>query len=299
MLVFFIHGASVRTVEYADSLRNALVREFVDRNLEIPQFYSSYIGDAIDDFHQLWDYVEQDLGNLSWDYPQLEPDDLFHYRDRRRQFIVEFFGDLCNYLNSSRGKKVRKVIALQLLNFIKSVPNETDLHIVAHSLGSVIWWDILFSHQFHSGDPAFYIRDVIKGLSAPSSVRKVVLRSITTLGSPLLFFDRLLDIEPEQLKQFARRYTKQPLRWVNIIHASDMLAYPIRASLDLDGTIPLYVRDRYLGDRNFLKKSIGDVTMALGIMADHTGYWRSERVARLVTANLLGDRAAIEATDPF
>lgn len=90
MLVFFIHGASVRTVEYADPLRNYLVREFVSRSLEIPQFYSAYIGEAIGDFHQLWDYVEQDLGNLAWDYPKFKPEDLFHYRDRRRQFIVEF-----------------------------------------------------------------------------------------------------------------------------------------------------------------------------------------------------------------
>ncbi len=299
MLVFFIHGASVRTVEYADPLRNYLIREFVSRSLEMPQFYSSYIGEAIGDFHQLWDYVEQDLGNLAWDYPKFKPEDLFHYRDRRRQFIVEFFGDLCNYLNPQRGKEVRKVIALQLLNFIKSAPTETDLHIVAHSLGSAIWWDILFSHQFESGDPAYYIRDVIKGLSASSSMRKVVLRSMTTLGSPLLFFDRLLNIDPAQLHQFASRYTQHPLRWVNILHASDIFAYPVRASLELDGTSPLYIRDRYLGDRNFLKKSIGDVTMALGMMAEHTGYWRSDRVARLVAANLLGDRAEIESADPF
>jgi hypothetical protein len=86
------------------------------------------------------------------------------------------------------------------------------------------------------------------------------------------------------------------LRWINVIHASDIFAYPMRASLELEDN-RFYVLDKYLGERNFLKKNMGDVAMALGIVADHSRYWQSSRVARLVAANLLGDAVSLEQTD--
>lgn len=293
-----MHGASVRQVTYADVLRDRLIAEFSDRGLSTPEFYSSFWGDALGDTHQLWDWVQQDLEAFHWENPQIELDDVFHYRQRRQQLITGFFHDIFNYLNSQQGREVRRMIARQLLNFLAEVPLEEELHIVAHSLGCVILWDILFSETISPNDPAIYIRSVIKGLSSPSSGRKVKLRSLTTMGSPLLFFNRLLGIGSEQLKQFASRYTASPLRWVNIINASDIFAYPIQASLNLSDD-RLYVQDTYLGERNFLKKNIGDVAMAFGLVTDHSSYWRSRRVAKLVTANLLEDYPLLEQNSPI
>lgn len=299
MLVWFMHGASVRRAEYADPLRSRLIEDFSQRGLLTPEFYSSFWGEALGNTNQLWDFVQQDLESVKWNHPQIDLDDLFHYRQRREQLISGFFNDIFNYLNSTRGREVRRIIALQFLNFLAEAPLlEEDLHIVAHSLGSVILWDILFSDAFDTHDPSTYVRNVIKGLSSPNPGRKVKLRSITTLGSPLLFFNRLLDVDVERLKRFGDRYTGTPLRWVNIIHASDVFAYPVRASLGLDNT-SLYFQDHYLGERNFLKKSIGDVAMALGLVADHSQYWRSSRVARLVMANLLGEYETLEQNSPI
>lgn len=295
MLVCFMHGASVRKVEYADLLRSRLIDEFTDRGLPTPEFYSSFWGDALGNTSELWDWVQQDLEAFKWDHPQIDIDDVFHYRQRREQLISGFFNDIFNYLNSKQGRDVRRIMAVQLLNFLAEAPFEEDLHIVAHSLGCVILWDILFSDKLDSNDPAYYIRHVIKGLSRAGSGRKVKLRSVTTMGSPLLFFNRLLDIDSEQIQQFASRYTGAPLRWINIIHASDIFAYPVRASLEIDDAT-LYLRDQYLGERNFLKKNIGDVAMALGLVSDHSRYWSSQRVARLVAANLLGEVERLEQT---
>ncbi len=298
MLVWFMHGASVRQPAYADPLRSRLIENFSDRSLSLPEFYSSFWGDTLGNTNELWDWVQQDLEAFKWDHPQLELDDIFHYRQRREQLISGFFHDIFNYLNSKQGREVRRIIAVQLLSFLTETPFETDLHIVAHSLSSVILWEMLFSDALEPADPAFYVRNVIKGLSGSSQGRKVTLRSITTLGSPLLFFNRVLNIDGQRLKYFASRYTGAPLRWINIIHASDIFAYPLRASLELDDT-NLYFQDCYLGERNFLKKNIGDVTMALGLVADHSQYWRSSRVARLVMANLLGETATLEQNSPI
>lgn len=293
MLVWFMHGASVRRVEYADPLRSRVIEAFTDRGVPIPEFYSSYWGDGLGNTDELWDWVQQDLEAFKWDYPQVDLDDIFHYRQRRQQLISGFFNDIFNYLNSSQGREVRRTIAVQFLNFLTATPLEEDLHIVAHSLGCVILWDILFSEKLDVNDPAFYVRNAILGLSASDRGRRVKLRSLTTMGSPLLFFNRVLDIRVEQIRQFASRYAGNPLRWVNVIHASDIFAYPIRASLELEDSL-LYVRDKYLGDRNFLKKNIGDVAMALGLVADHSGYWRSSRAAQLVVANLLEEYETLE-----
>jgi hypothetical protein len=323
MLVWFMHGASVRQVTYADRLRSRLIADFSQRGLALPEFYSCFWGDVLGSTTQLWDWVQQDLEAFRWEHPQIDPGDIFHYSQRREQLISGFFNDIFNYLNSRQGKAVRKTIAIQFLNCISEMPFEEDLHIVAHSLGSVILWDMLFSDAYGPSDPAFYLRKVIKGLAPAGTSRTLTLRSITTLGSPLLFFNRLLDIDADHLKQFADRYRGEPLRWVNVINASDIFAYPLRANLELmdapltDAPLtgkpltgkpltgkpltgkPLYFRDQYLGDRNFLKKNIGDVAMALGLVSDHSSYWKSRRVARLVLANLLGDTATLDINGPI
>lgn len=308
MLIWFMHGASVRHITYADPLRDFLIQQFSFQDLPLPEFYPCFWGDALGSNTQLWDWVQQDLAAFRWEHPQVDVEDIFHYPKRREQLVSGFFSDIFTYLNAQRGREVRKAIASQFLTWLQSVPFEEDLHIVAHSLSSVILWDILFSDQFAPGDPAFYIRDVIKGLSGPGSGRKVKLRSITTLGSPLLFFNHLLDIEPAKLQTFASRYLKEPLRWVNIIHASDVFAYPIRSSfmstndgLDISGLeqTGLYLQDHYLGDRNFLKRNAGDLALALSVVTDHSRYWRSRRVGNLVLANLTGDYTTLSMVAPI
>jgi len=223
---------------------------------------------------------------------------IFSYRNFREQLITKIFGDIFTYLNPDYGHAARKTIALQLLNFIKDHPGDDDLHLVAHSLGTVILWDILFSDKFSDSDPAFYIRDIIKGLSGYREGRKVYLRSITTMGSPLLFFNRMLGIGPEKVKEFATRYVNKPLRWINIINAGDMFAYPLESSLSIHYQ-NLFFKDMYLEDKDIIKRSLGDVAMALGLVDDHTIYWKSQRVAQLITANLLGDYSVLDRANMF
>lgn len=298
MLVWFLHGASVRQPTYADSLRTRLIEALTNRDRPIPEFYSSFWGDALGSTNDIWDFVQQDLEAFKWDNPMVDVDDIFHYRQRREQLISGFFNDIFKYLNTQSGKEIRRTIALQFLNFLTDNPFEEELHIIVHSLSSVILWDILFSSDYDSSDPATYIRSAIQGLSRSSEGRKVKLRSITTLGCPLLIFKDLVKVEETPLKQFASRCIGTPLRWINVINASDVFAYPLRSTFNVEDSV-LFFRDHYLGDRNFFKKNLADVTMALGLMTDHSQYWRSNRVSQLVLANLLGDTATLSANSPI
>ncbi len=293
-----MHGASVRQPGYADPLRTRIISEFTSRDVVIPEFYSSFWGDVLGDTNEIWDFVQQDLEAFKWDNPGVDLDDVFHYRQRREQLINGFFHDIFKYLSTAAGKEIRRAVAMQFLNFLTDNPLEEDLHIVVHSLSSVILWDLLFSEAYGASDPASYVRNAIKGLSGPSEGHKVKLRSITTLGCPLLIFRQLMNANTQTLKQFANRYTGNPLRWINIIHASDVFAYPLRASLNLEDS-DFFFRDHYLGERNFLKKSIGDVAMALGLVMDHSRYWRSVRVSKLVMANLFGDYETLATNSPI
>ncbi len=297
MLVWFMHGASVRRSGYADPLRDRLIADFSDRGLTQPEFYSSYWGEELGSTNEIWDYVQQDLEAFKWDYPQIDIDDVFHYRQRREQLITGFFQDIFKYLSSQQGREIRRTVAMQFLNFLTDNPYDEDLHLVAHSLSTVILWDLLFS-DYGTSDPAYYFRSVINGLVDSPNKRKVKLRSITTLGCPLLIFKQMMNVNDQPLKTFASTYSGTALRWINVIHASDIFAYPLRSSLNLEDT-DLFFRDRYLGEHNFLKKSIGDVAMALGLIADHTSYWRSARVSKLVMANLIGDYEELSGNSPI
>ncbi|MBF2028266.1 MAG: hypothetical protein IGS48_16120 [Oscillatoriales cyanobacterium C42_A2020_001] len=297
MLIWFMHGASVRHPTYADPLRTRLIEELTARSLPIPEFYSGFWGDAFGNTNEIWEFVQQDLEAFRWDNPLVDIDDIFHYRQRREQLISGFFHDIFKYLSTQHGKEIRRTVARQFLNFLTDNPFEEELHIVVHSLSSVILWDILFSEAYSSSDPSYYIRSAIQGLSDSSKGRKVKLQSITTLGCPLLIFKQLIHLDGDRLTQFANRSVGIPLRWINVIHASDVFAYPLRASFNLEDET-LFFRDHYLGERNFLKKSIGDVAMALGLMTDHSRYWRSVRVNKLVMANLLGEYDVLAMNSP-
>lgn len=188
MVVFFIHGVATHNVKYADKLQNLIKENLIQREKSLPHFYSSFWGDVLRDVGKIWNWIHQDLQEAQKEYKQADLDNLFRYRKFREGFLSEFVGDFFSYFNPERGTSIRKLIAEQLHDFIKNNPEETELHIVTHSLGSVILWDVLFSERFNSQDkdPAIYIRSMLNGFSESGQLNKIKLKSITTMGHPLL-----------------------------------------------------------------------------------------------------------------
>lgn len=315
MLVFFIHGVAQQSAKYAQSLESLLREEFQKRGKPSPYFSSGFWGHFLSDADKMWNWIEQDLQEIQQGNPQADLHDIFRYQKFRKDFLFEFFGDAFTYLNSERGAKIREHIAEQLEDFIIQNPRESELHIITHSLGSVILWDILFSDNFRPDDPAFKIREMIEGLGSSNEGRNVYLSSLTTMGSPILLFNMMLGINPEDAKSFADTYPEDnPLKWVNIIHSSDIIAYPLRASLDINSFAKLDFKDKYINnDANPIEKKLRDfansknnivqavglvnplineavahVPMIAGVADGHTQYWNCRQTACLITDNLLG-----------
>ncbi|MBE9144807.1 hypothetical protein [Planktothrix mougeotii] len=303
MLVFFIHGVATRDACYSSNLQQLIKTEFSHREEKNPHFYASFWGSALTDMGKIWNGIDEDLAAVKKKYSKSDSEEFFRYRSFREGFFSQFLGDFFTYMNADKGREVRKIIAQQLYNFIKQNPDDSELHIVAHSLGTVILWDVLFSDRFSAKDPALSIRAMIQELENQTDVQlkhQVNLKSITIMGSPILFVNMMLDVRPEKVNQLAHSYSsEQPLRWLNLIHASDLIAYPLKASLHLAENSCLKFKDEYLlEDVNLAEKtarSLGqtDLAMVLGCSDAHSSYWNCPQTARLITNNILNQRKVI------
>lgn len=228
-------------------------------------------------------------------HPKVDAKDIFRYQEFRQDFISEFFGDILTYFNTERGRKIRELIAQGLSDFIKNFPIDEELHIV-NSLGSVVLWDVLFSEKFEPDDPAYEIRAMIG-----TNGQETYLKSITTMGSPILFFNMMLNVNSIKVKDFTEKYQTQPFRWLNIIHSSDIIAYPLKASLNAVSIPTIFFRDKYIwADANAAERGArtfgqAHAAMGIGVSDGHCYYWNSRGTARLVAANILGDCTAIDS----
>lgn len=299
MLVFFLHGVATQDADYSKPLQNLLREEFNYRKQPLPHFYAGFWGNVLKQTGQMWNCIHQDLQNIKVNHPQVDVEEIFRYREMREGFISQFFGDALTYFNSERGWDIRDTIAEQIYKFLKHSPQETDLHFVSHSLGTVILWDILFSERFASDDPAYTIRALLS--HSHNSAGKVYLRSLTTMGAPILFFNMMLGITPAQIETFTATYKANILRWINLIHASDLMAYPLQSSLNTAKISNLFFRDQFIQvDANGAEKAarmFGQVqaAMAMGISDAHSSYWQSRSTAKLIANNLLGNIAEIDS----
>ncbi len=301
MLVFFLHGVATKNAGYSKQLEALIKEEFIKRDQPLPLFYASFWGNVLNQTGQIWNWIHQDLQDLKKTHSQVDVKDIFRYQEFRQDFISEFFGDILTYFNTERGRKIRELIAQQLHDLIRISPQDDELHIITHSLGSVILWDVLFSEEFKSDDPAYEIRSIINSGNHPNGIQKTYVKSITTMGSPVLFFNMMLNIKLDKIRVLVDKYQTNPLRWVNIIHSSDIIAYPLQASLNVESLPNLFFRDKYIwADANFAERGArtfgqAHAAMALGVADAHGYYWRSPGAASLITANILGDYKAINS----
>ena len=72
----------------------------------------------------------------------------FWFRDFRTEQILEFVGDAALYLSRHVGTQVVQRFQEQALSALKGVQPSDRLHIITHSWGTVILFDILFARRW-------------------------------------------------------------------------------------------------------------------------------------------------------
>lgn len=252
----FIHGVSMRSdVEpptYADFLFG-LIQDAVTRLadgkpapklVKIPLYWGSVSQPAEDNL------LKQYQASPYWQK--------FWFRGLREGMLLQFVGDTALYLSRYFGGKVADKLMKDTVAVLGSPqslnPDSPDrLHLVGHSMGTIILFDLLFSARWDQEgvpghDSVMTIREAIYGVE-PAWEKGIQLASITTMGAPLGIFS-LIDVDNSTVEQkndkgefinthditprlqlMLERMTSklegQKLPWLNFAHPGDALASPL------------------------------------------------------------------------
>ena len=266
--LLFIHGVNTRKDDtqpsYADQLFKLIKQQMqASERALVPLIV--YWGEVSDE--QESELLQAYKASPIWDK--------LWFRQFRETQMVRFAGDASLYLSRYVGGKVADIVAKEL-TAVKNAAADDRLHLVTHSLGTVIFFDLLFSARWEEKkgidgyDSVMAIRDAVYGAKGESSNPKEGIRlgSIFTMGSPLGLFS-LMDVDKEavdaknaqgevkcthditpRLEQLLDNLHKElkgnKLPWRNFAHPGDPIACPLEVLIPnmVDGRkVYLDIRD--------------------------------------------------------
>ncbi|MBD2106883.1 hypothetical protein [Nodosilinea sp. FACHB-13] len=222
--------------------------------------------------------------------------------DFRIREVVEFAGDAALYLSRHVGAQVVQRFQQIALPVLQGAQPGDRLHIVTHSLGSVILFDLLFATRWD--DPSLdkdastrqtrqtvtQLRNTLFGLGQEPG-RGIHISSVHTLGSPIALFsllsvtgDSTHDLTKDlraMLQTLYHQRGKKALPWYNYLHPGDPIAYPLQGLMPrLMGNAQLYVHLRdVITEHRGLPITWGRLPLLWGGDA-HSGYWKSSTVVK-------------------
>jgi hypothetical protein len=246
--ILFIHGVNVRNENYADGLYEQLKIGLSTTTRTIKPL-TVYWGDITEPLEQklLSGYEGSSIWENLW------------FKQLRQTVLIRSAGDVALYITRVIGSEVARRVAQKIATISKPTCDDR-LHLVTHSLGTIILFDILFSARWQNPTAPGYpevmaIRDAVYGITGLSGncEQGVLLGSITTMGSPIGLFTLLdtdlgksllginnneftstHDIIPDLMQLLDYRYKAlegtakdKRLPWRNFVHPGDLIASPI------------------------------------------------------------------------
>lgn len=291
--ILFVHGVKSRSKEDFKKNTTALFQP-IEKTL-------SPRGTIVKPIRCFWgDCGEDSLNHLRGQMKKSSAWDKLWFKEFRQDQIFEFVGDAALYLSRAVGAEVVDRIYDTTAQSLSQIETGDRLHLVTHSWGTVILFDLLFAKRWIS--PTFQqenpeaaekvatIRNILFGLgSNPNEGLK--LGSIHTMGSPIALFNLINsntnsshDLTPElnQFLQNLRNETNRALPWNNYIHPGDPIAYPLEGvsqefftATGNDGTVLL--RDLVVKTNSFGENTMGILQgNFLSILyggSAHNSYW--------------------------
>ncbi|NMG10406.1 hypothetical protein [Brasilonema sp. UFV-L1] len=310
--IMFIHGVNNRYENikpyYADKLFHSIQNQLGStRTVKPVVLYWGEVGEQKDKI--LLNCLEKSTDwNKLW------------FREFRRQTILPFIGDGALYTTRYEGAAVVAVLVEQALDGLKDYNPQVDrLHLVTHSWGTIILFDVLFAERWDDENKPGYdsvkkIRENFFGIE-PNLGQGLSLASIYTMGSPIPLFYRMNvdqsveerrnsqgvvlnshDITPRLEKLLDNLYQKlkTKLPWRNFIHAGDPLAFPLNPLLpELVDEKRQYIEIEDIVTKNktfydFVTNTFSQTTFSIlhGRTA-HSSYWQSQEVAQKIAEVIL------------
>ncbi len=274
--ILFNHGVSTRDTHpeptYADELFELIQSHYHPTSARTLKKIVLYWGDVNNAAEQqlLAAYRSSAIWEKMW------------FKSIRETHIMQFVGDGALYLSRYVGAKVASVLEEQTRAGLEGFnPEEDRVHLVTHSMGTIILFDMLFSARWDPVHVPGYssvnaMRHLFFGIG-PNPEAGIPLGSISTLGSPIGFFslldvDRNIenttdshgnilsthDVSPRLARMLIslRKGLGRKLPWYNFVHPGDPVAYP------LEKLLPQLV------DRNNQCIDIQDILIASNHFAD-------------------------------
>ncbi|MDY6940104.1 MAG: hypothetical protein SWY16_20920 [Cyanobacteriota bacterium] len=303
--ILFVHGVNVRenpideerkTYRYADRLFNLIQAQLPGRKLQkVPLYWANASDSFLQEFRPL-------IGKSpAWKK--------FWFKDFRSQQLMQFVGDGALYISRHVGSQAVIQLQEQAYECLKDYQPNDRLHLVTHSWGTVVLFDMLFASRWDNPDIPGHksiekIRQNLFGVppNAPEGIR---LSSIHPMGSPIALFSLITivgrtregsshDISP-RLEQLLRNLCQDGFKWPwrNFIHPGDPIALP------LEEVVPQLVDrgEQYIdiadvltsgsGLLEWLAKPVKSTFLALinGGNA-HGSYWENKQVARKIARTI-------------
>lgn len=281
--VIFLHGISdiVLTANYAELLQIALLDRLREWQVVEPEWsaeqtaqvitfdtinYSS-IGQAQED--AVWQSVEEDMKRLSGPLDRLLGKLAL---DQVRRQLVLAFSDALLYQSVYWRDKIREQLLKTITPYVGTGDSVT---LIAHSLGSVVAFDVAYYNSRHNPD-------WLKAKFKPAN--------LFTLGSPIALFSMEMDnangenkprylpadSTPAYLDPKNTNPDLEPILdegvWYNFFDAQDLIAYPL-------GTL---FKDKF---------PVEDIVVQIATdpLKAHSGYWSNSEVADRIAQSLKFD----------
>lgn len=309
--VLFIHGVNTRQkrdqIGYSAELFKRI--KFQAEVTQIELYWGDINKGEERNLCNMWE------GSSSWN-------ELLFQKIRQNQ-LLQFIGDAALYLSRADGKKIVSTLYQQIVIGLKDIPESDGLHIVAHSWGTVILFDILFAARWDGDDEVEAIRKNIYGVTSNASDDKskkkgYKISSIHTMGSPLSIYQLMsintsnnthdISIRLSDFVKTTHNNKKKPLVWNNYIHPCDPVGYPLSKVLpnilNIKNGIEINVLDFVLpknGILDFIMTMVNVICPKLALVLyggkAHGNYWESDFVATKIANDLCKENNAFSCKE--
>jgi hypothetical protein len=227
--VLYIHGVATRNKNYADKFHNALTGDKRLEGLTI-QPVVAYWGDENGKREQA--QLKLVTKAPIWPYFLLTS-------FIRKDFLWPFVGDAASYVSHTAGADIINKVCSDAVDKLNGADLKQDvLHLVSHSWGTVILFDILFAEHWDAlpdrdlpvANLIRQLRHLVKGLGVDSADRDCGIRlaSINTMGSPVALFTLMDTVSTHGFKaDMNEMLSRHRFTWRNMCNPLDLVAYPL------------------------------------------------------------------------
>ena len=301
--LLFVHGVKTRSEsefrDLASTLFNGIQRSVADRSRVLKPVYF------------FWGDLNQAPQNaLLKGFEDSSRWKDFWFRDFRTEQVLEFVGDAALYLSRHVGSGLVKKLKTNMLEAFKDVQPGDRLHLVTHSWGTVVLFDILFAARWEDEkldetvrNSVQHVRNILFGIPLDLTMpipdgnvyKGLPVASIHTMGSPIALFSLISvtgesthDLTPKlkDLLENLHSARKKDLPWRNYAHPSDPIAYPLEGVMPLllDESTPfVQIQDVMTAKGNLFTKPFSQTLAPLLSGGDaHNSYWKNDLVAKTI-----------------